>query len=379
MLYANRRVRIQDEITRVQRTLPGRGKITVQVGQQVAPPDIIGNCLISAGFRNINLAQTLAVVPAEVERYLQKPLGSKIFQGELLAYRSAGIFSAKKILTAPADGILESLNRQTGELRLSFLPKKIAIPAAVFGIVEYINNSKGQVLIKTQATTISGVFGCGRSREGNIYTLSSRGDLISSKMISPNLSGHILVGGGLIYKDAITNSVTAGVSGIITGGINAKDYLSMSGGKFSFPRNMGADIGISVLVTEGFGSIPIGEDIFSLIQKNNGRFAILDGNAGSLVLPSRKEESMAKIKNTQLAALNQYGIVAATSDIEALELQNGMKVRIIGAPYLGEQGQVVSLDKSPTALPSGINIVLATVETRSKKIKIPYSNLEVIG
>jgi len=53
-------------------------------------------------------------------------------------------------------------------------------------------------------------------------------------------------------------------------------------------------------------------------------------------------------------------------------------VRIIGNSYLGEQGKVIALDQSLTLMLSNISSILATIETKRRKIKVPVVNLEII-
>lgn len=378
--FVNKRLRVElDVITYVTRSLPGRGKIAISVGQEVSPPEIIGSSTTAAGFRNFNLSKMLEVSPAEVRRYLQRPIGQRIYKGELLAYKPGGFFKTKKIITAPTDGMLESIEDKTGLLRMSFLPRQRDLPAAVYGIVDKISEERGQIVIKTQATHIFGLFGTGLIRGGILRILGGRGDLISQSQISYDMDEQIVVAGGLIYGDAISFAVSVGINGIITGGINAADYRAMAGGRLIFPRSMGGDIGLSLLVTEGFGSIPIGQDVYDALVKHNGKFAILDGNRAKLLLPSYKSDCIKKIRTTQLPPIYDNLLPEPLVDIEAEELQVGQKVRIIGSPYMGEQGNIVSIDNTSTLLQSGISTILVTVEARIRKIKVPYSNIEIIG
>lgn len=378
MLLVNRRIRfVPNVITLIKRSLKGKGKLLVQAGQEVTPEEIVGKSSVSSGVRVINLAKQLEVAPDQVKNYLQRPIGQKIYKGELLAFKTGGLLESKRIVTAPTDGILEFLSNN-GDLMMRFLPREVNLPSAVYGIIEKIDQSKGEVLIKTEATQIYGLFGSGRVREGNIKILGARGDLIS-KLKIPNSAEHIIIGGSLIYSDAIYAAMNLGISGIITGGINAKDYKAMSGGRLVFPGKMGTDIGISTIVTEGFGSIPIGEDLFNLLWQFNNKFSIIDGNRALLSLPSTDSSCLNRVKKSKLPVSSiQIGFVEPLNSIEAVSLNLNQQVRIIGSIFAGTQGKVINIDKIPTLLESGIRTYLVTVETRSRKIKIPYSNIEVI-
>ncbi len=379
-ILSNRRVRIDpDVVMRVVRILGGKGTITVRVGQEIVPTDIIGTSIQSGGFRTLDLAVMLGVSASEVKKYLQRPMGSKIFKGELLALRGGGFFRGKKTVTSPSDGILYSLDDTTGQLRLQFIPKKDSIPAAVFGVVEKVDTLRQQIIIKTQVTRIFGVVGSGRQREGMIDFIGARGDLITNERVIDKYTGHIVIGGGLIYKEAISAAITCGISGIITGGINAKDYMGMSGDSIVRKNKFGTDIGISLLVTEGFGSLPIGNDIYTLFRQYNGRFAILDGNRGVMNLPSFDSQCMIRIKSSQLPPLQGESLIDSVPNVEAFDLKVGHMVRIVAPPFMSEQGKVISIDSEPTKLASGITTIAVGVETRSRKIIVPYLNLEIIS
>lgn len=372
------RLRVEkDVIVRISRVLPGKGNITAFVNQEVRPSDIIGTSNISSGFRILNLATFLDVVPKEVEKYLKREVGQRIYKGELLAYKPGGIFGGKKTVVAPTDGILDYLNPETGEMKMTLLPKKIELPSGVFGIVEKVDSQKGVITIIAQVSRVHGMLGTGKLRDGTLELLGKRDQLVVKSMITPSSEGRIIVGGSLVYKDGISTAVSCGINGIITGGINAKDYKSMAGGRLIFPKKLENDIGISIVVCEGFGSIPIGEDIYEILSPYHNRYVSIDGNRAVVELPSFEESSLLRVRATKLAPV----LVDVNLDEEGSrvsEIKVGLKCRVVGNSYPGEQGKVIAIDVSPTLLSSGIASFLATIETKRRKIKIPVVNLEVI-
>lgn len=376
-LFANQKIRVKEDVyTYIHRSLPSKGEIFVQIGQEVNPEEILGSCQILAGYRKINLAVSLGISPKDVGKYLKKSLTQRIYKDELLAFKPGGLFSGKRIITSPTDGVLDSLDLKTGELRLKFLPHQINVPAGCFGIVDFIDSERLEIGIRTQVTQIFVPLGSGKARSG-IIKIISRNNLMDISSISLALADHIIVAGSLIYKDALQAAVSVGVSGIIVGGINAKDYKGMSGGRITLPPKMGSDIGISVLISEGFGSLPIGADIFDVLKKFDGRFAILDGNSNVLNLPSCESDCINKIRKV---ALGQHvmGTRRPMEDVEAAILKVGQKLRIIAHPFMGEQGHLQSIDNSPTRLDSGISTYMLNIATDFKKIRVPYTNVEII-
>lgn len=378
--FAPLRVRVEkDVITRLTRVLRGQGVLSVSVGQQVAPEEIIGSATISSGFRTINLSSLLSVPPQEVEKYLTRKLGQRIYKDELLAFKKGWLLSGKKVVTAPTDGIVDFLNTKTGELKIIFLPKKVSLPAGVYGIVEAVDKERGQVIIRTQVSRIYGMFGTGRFRDGTLHILGKKDDLISGESLQAKQDGCVLVGGSLLFKEAISAAISAGVNGIITGGINAKDYRGMAGGRLVFPKKLDNDIGTSIVICEGFGSIPIGDDIFSFLSEYEGKFVFIDGNKALINLPSPLSSSMNKVKNTKLPQRQNDGLTPDTEKEKRIsELSIGLKVRVVGNSYLGEQGKLLAIDSSLTLFPSGARDYLATVETARRKLQVPVANLEIM-
>lgn len=374
------RVRVEkDVVIRIRRTLRSKGQLNVREGQQLAPEEIIGSCQISSGFRTFNLSQALSVPAKDVEKYLKRKIGERIYKDELLAFKEGGFFAKKKVVISPTDGVLDFFNNKTGEVRLTSLPKKEDLLSGVYGIVEEVNKEKGQVIIRTQVSRIHGTFGSGRSRDGLLHILGKKGELVTSSMIDPKYDQYILLGGNLFFKDAISASISVGVNGIIMGGINAKDYKAMVGGRLIFPKKLDNDIGISIVILEGFGSIAVGDDIFAVLSEYEGRFISIDGNKALINLPSVTSASIAKVKNTKLQPIQNDDLFWDDGHkSEILDLKVGVRVRVIGNSFLGEQGKIVALDKQETLMPSKLKAILATIETTRRKIQVPVANLEVI-
>ena len=381
------RLRIErDLIARVKRVLKGKGQLNVGLGAQVSPSDIIGTSHVSSGFRTLNLSELLSVGAGEINKYLKKQIGQRVYRDELLAYKEGGLFGGKKYVVSPTDGVLDYINPKSGEIRLTHLTKKVDLPAGVFGIVEAVETGRGIVIIRTQVSRIYGMFGSGRIRDGTLILLGGRDRLVNKTDISPKYEDHILVGGSLIFKDSISAAISSGVSGIITGGINAEDYRSMAGGRITFPKNLENDIGISIIVCEGFGAVPIGEDVYTLLKAYNGKFVSIEGNSGILNLPSFESKSIIRVKSTKLPPISDVGLSPKDSEVAAEEkvvgvgeLKVGKLVRVVGNTYGGEQGKVLAIDDRVSLLPSQVKAFLITIETKRRKIQLPVANLELIS
>lgn len=368
----------QSGALRIRRKLHGPGSITVSVGQVVEPEDVLGRYELSGGFTKINIAKLLKVSPKDGEKFLQRKMGEKIFKGELLGYKKT-LFS-KKVLLAPTDAVLEHYDAVSGELNLKYLPKKLQLTSGVYGIVEQ-KNPDNEIIIKTQATEVFGLYGSGKQREGVLSLYNDKANLVKKNLITRDLKGRILVTGALIYKDAIRSAINFGIAGIVTGGMNGVDFISMVGsidqlsGNESYAK-VGTDVGISIVGTEGFGPIPLGDDIYNLLSRYEGKYVFINGNIAKLIVPSSDPDTVIRIKSIELPPILKDPQRPPETRVKELELGN--TVRIVWPPYAGVQGKLIAIDKMPTQLPSGVLTYLLTVETIVRKIKVPYPNVEII-
>ncbi len=273
---------VADRCVRVTRKIKGTGTLTVAKNQEVSPHDILGSSLIQPGFTVINIAKELHSSPADALKVLQKTAGVPIYKGELLA-KKKGLFKSYSVLS-PTDCMIEKINPATGELTLKMLPKQLPLLSGVFGIVDDVNTLTGEVYIKTMATQIVGLFGSGRERGGFLRVIGNKSALLDASQINLNFKGDIVVGGGLIFGMALKKAMECQLDGLISGGVNMDDYLSIAGSLYESHKSH-SDIGLSLLATEGFGPMGIGEDIYQALKKHEGKFVFIDGFNSHLTLP----------------------------------------------------------------------------------------------
>lgn len=373
-LIVPNRVRVFKNIPLIiKRDFPkGDFKLNIKAGDEINLQTILGEGSAAAGFRTVHLAKDLGEDPKTALKFLRFALGQKVFEGELLALKEGVLGFSKKMLLVPDDGILDFYDEKSGDLRIKLIPKASRLISGTYGIIESVNISTGEIFIKTIGTVIYGIVGSGRERSGLLKVVGGAGGLVSSRQLNKSMRGQIIVGGGLVFMEALEQAINLGVAGIISGGINGRDYLSMAGGKWKFSSDHWVDVGLSLLVTEGFGSVTIGEDIFQVLMENNNKFAILDGNNHQVILPTSDQNSMIYIRKAQFKPLEK-------GNLEFKQLQKGDRVRVISPHFLGLQGVVEAIDQTSTKLPSGVESVMVTILTHQKKIRMPYVNLEVVG
>lgn len=270
--------RIEEEKTvRLDRVYPGSCKPAVKIGQKVTESDIVAHCEVSAGQRLIKIAHSLGVSGGNVRQYLTRKVGDRIYEGEIIARKKGMLGVGKKEIKAPVDGLISEIDSR-GDLILKFLPKPLRMISGASGRIEEVSENK--ISIATNATKIHGFISLGKLREGLISVIGTAKEFIIPATIKPDSRGKILVGGALLEKSALEKAVTLGVTGLVTGGMNYRDFETLGAG---------GDVGTSLMITEGFGTAPMGDDIIKFFQSKQGRLGFVSGEENALFIPENVE------------------------------------------------------------------------------------------
>ncbi len=371
------RLRVEEhKIIHIHRRLQqGFGMVKVHPGYEVEPDTLLGQGQGFSGFKIIDLAHELGCSPKDGILHLKRKLGQTIYQNEILAEKQGLFGMGNKTIQASNDATLQSYDVKTGFLKMKLLPKSENLLAGVYGVVDAIDSKKGEVTIRTQATVIHGLIGSGRERAGDLHVLAAQPNLlISHNHLSAQLSGKIIVGGSLIFADALQTCLSFGIAGVITGGLNASDYRKMAGGSLPIKKPQWSDTGTSIVGTEGFGSIAIGQDIFKILQASHGQFCLLDGNNRLIILPTQNPNSMIYIRKTKIPLTS----TVTSNVVKTTRVKVGDQVRIVTPTSVGAQGTVEAIDQLPTILPSGIAGIMVIIATAKGKKSVPIENIEVI-
>ena len=334
----------------LERKYPGTCKSAVKVGEKVNPESIIAHCEISSGKRLIKIAHALGANSRSVHKYLLRKIGDRIYTGEIIARKGGVMGLGKKEIKSPADGVITEIDAN-GDIIVKFLPVPVRLVSGAPGEITKVGQES--IYLKTIGSKIESYAGVGREREGLIKIIAKPNEFILPQKITGDCGGKIVVGGSLIERAAIEKAVTIGVHGIVVGGMNHRDFLSLGVG----------DIGTTVLVTEGFGTIPLGKDIFEALEKIEGSYAFANGEAKRLFIPEFK---------------------AVTSPVTKLEttwkeLSIGDTVRLLRDHTEDLIGVVESLSEGEEVLNSGLSAEVATVKFLSGKVTtVPSANLEII-
>lgn len=333
---------------RIERKLPGPGRIVVQAGDQVKQEDVIGEAEISGGFRKIQLSQVLGVSPEALDQVLLKRAGESVYKGEPLAKSQGFLGLRRKVYLSPADGVIEEVNE--GEVTIRFVPSEMKLSAGFNGQIESVEEGK-EAIVRTSAAKISGAVGEGRTRFGNLKVIGKENEFLLPQHLDSSTVGKIVIGGALVTEDTVEKALAIGVKGLVCGGINFHETLGWS---------EGSDIGLTIVATEGYGFHPIGEDIFAALTHYDGQYAAISGETAQIFIAVDED-------------------VKEEEDLSWRELKLGDIVRVVGGQDLGKFGPAEEVSTEPTRLQSGLTAEVVTFRYNSEKIASPWQNLEIIG
>ncbi len=359
-------------VLRRERTLPMKGNVIVQEGARVKAEDVVAETHLPGDVESVNVVNRLGITPAELKSYMLKKEGDRVEAGEPIAQAKSFFGLFKSAVESPIAGTVETVSSVTGQVLLRKPPRPVSVRAFLDGKVVAVRANEG-VTVECTATFIQGIFGVGPETWGTLeVAVASKADRLAPAAIKPEHKGKILVGGSLVSFDAIEAARKAGVAGIVAGGIHDEDLRRLLGYDLGVAITGHEPIGITVVVTEGFGAIDMAERTFNLLKSRAGTKMSLSGatqiRAGvirpEIVVPYPEES----------------GTGAGTgTETEKAGMKPGDPIRCIRRPYFGRIGRVRALPQGLEKVESETKVRVLEVELEGGAVAVlPRANVEVI-
>ena len=356
---------------RRERKLPLAGDVVVSLGQRVTAETIVARTELPGNVQTVNVANLLGVLPEDVEECLTKPPGSKVDNGEVFAESRSffGLFRSK--CHAPVRGTIESVSKVTGQVLLREEPIPVEVDAYVDGTIAEIHPKSG-VTVETRGTFIQGIFGVGGETCGELHVCApSPGEPLDDRAIGEPCRGKILVGGSYVTTAVLRKAIAHGVKAVVVGGFDDHDLRELLGYDLGVAITGSEEIGITLIVTEGFGSIPMAGRTFELLRSCEGRRVSVSGatqiRAGVLrpeIVAPRLEEAIPRD--------------AGEGSVEE-GLKTGDTVRVIRQPYFGRIGRVTALPPELMPLETEAKVRVLEVDFgNGSRALLPRANVEMI-
>lgn len=357
-------------VLRKKRLLPIPGKVLAAMGQQVGAMDVVAQTELPGKVFSVNVANRLAVGPEEIKNFMVKNEGDAVKKGEIIAENKPFLKWFKTSIESPVEGTVESVSPVTGQVLLREPPKVLPIKSYVKGSIVEVVPEFG-VTVEAEGTFIQGIFGVGGETNGEIaVAVSSPDEELTAEALSEGHRGKIVVGGKHAGLATIKRAVELGVNAIVVGGIHDRDLRQLLGYDIGVAVTGTEKIGLTLIVTEGFGMIPMAEYTFKLLSSRNGEHASVSGatqiRAGvmrpEIIVPGYPK-NVSECKKDQGRGW----------------IEPGDPIRIIREPHFGVIGTVKSLPPELTVIGSESHArVLEVSLDGGEVIVVPRANIEVL-
>ncbi|MCW3992496.1 MAG: hypothetical protein NWE79_07285 [Candidatus Bathyarchaeota archaeon] len=272
-------VKLEEEtLIRKVRRIPAQGEVFVDVGDAVDAETVIaGGTVRNPEAEEVKVFAKLGVDPDQTERYMLKREGGQVAKDEVIAIYRAFFGRFTKTCRSPMDGFIEVFVKSAGRVIVRGNPIPVEVKAHIPGRVAEVIPGEGAV-VETRGALVNGVFGVGGEARGElVLAVEQPGEALTTDVLREGQKGKILVGGSVVTLDAMRKAAEMGVSGIVTGGLDQKDLTDFLGQEIGLGLTGEESIGLTLIITEGFGVYPMKEETFRLLRSREGRLASIDG------------------------------------------------------------------------------------------------------
>jgi biotin carboxyl carrier protein len=357
-----------DTTVRAERRLPMRGEVLVQVGDSVSAEMVVARAERPGSLHAVRVAQALQLEPHELVGHMLVKVGDVVKQGDVLA-RTQGMFGLFKTeAKSPADGTVEEVSLTSGHARIREAPRRIEVQAHLAGLVVEVMEEEGAV-IEARAALVQGIFGVGGERRGRlkVATSSPSGRLPADTI--GDCAGCVLIAGAGADGEAIRRAAAAGAAGLVVGAVSDEALREYVGYEIGVAITGQEDVPMTLILTEGFGELPMAQRTWELLASLEGRLASINGAT----------QIRAGVIRPEIIVTHEE---TATHGGEAPRQQSlavGVRVRVIREPHFGALGRVVELPPELTEIETESRVRIAVVELDSgARVRAPRANLELI-
>jgi hypothetical protein len=355
---------------RRERRLPLKGQVLVERGARVNPETVVARTELPGNVQTLPLATRLGLDPAKVHGALQVAVGAVVRKGDLIAAARSLFGLVHHKILAPSDGRVESVSHISGQLIFREPPIPVEVNAYVEGMVAELLPNEG-VVIETRGAFLQGIFGVGGETSGRIEVAAgSPAEELTRAHLKPEHRGAVVVGGAYVSYDVIMHARSLGVAAVVVGGFDDGDLRRLLGRDLGVAITGSEDIGLTLVLTEGFGRIPMAERAWKLLEAGRGRIASVSG-ATQIRAGVMRPEILIPNDDSHPEAEERYGT----------GLEIGSLLRVIRQPHFGRIGRVADLPSELVQLDSESHVRVLVVEfgDDGTRATIPRSNVELIS
>jgi len=350
------------------RRLPMRGEVLVRAGETVAAEAVVARAELPGNMHVLRAAQMLHVEPHELEQYLVKRPGDEVRPGDVVAQTQGlwGLF--KSDVRSPIAGTMEEVSATSGYVRLRERPRSIEVMAHIAGRVVEVIEGEGAV-IEARGALIQGIFGVGGERRGRIRAATEGPEQPLTAAMVTECTGCVLVAGAGADGAAISKAAEAGAAGLVVGAVSDEALRQYVGYDIGVAITGQEAVPMTLIVTEGFGELPMARRTWELLSSLQGELASIDGAT----------QIRAGVIRPEIVVTHEASSERAPKPPPEQILEVGARVRLIREPHFGALGRVSALPSELTAIEteSRVRIAMVTLDW-GDEVRVPRANLELI-
>ena len=360
-------------LVRKKRILPIKGRVVVDLNSQVEPDAVVARTELPGEVGVVNVANLLGVTPEEVPQCMLKKEGDAVEEGEIIAVSKSFFGLFKSEAKCPMTGSIESVSSVTGQVLVRGPAMPVEVKAYLRGKVAEIYEKEG-VAVETWAAFVQGIFGIGGETYGELKTIvNSPTELVTPDKIDETCRGKVLVGGSMATVESVKRAIEVGARGIVVGGFNGREIEKILGYDIGVAITGHEEVGITLILTEGFGKIAMAGRTFELLKSHENRLACINGATQIRAGVIRPEVVIPLAMPAPSDRVDESTKFSRGLDV-------GSPVRIIRDPYFGRLGMVIELIPELMALETGS-------KARTLKVKfwdddteaiVPRANVELM-
>ncbi|HND03113.1 MAG TPA: hypothetical protein PK782_13625, partial [Nitrospira sp.] len=262
---------------RRRRILPLPGAVLVQVGDAVRADTAVARAELPGKVVPLNLANQLGIAPDEINDYLVKKEKDSVQKDDVLAENKPFIKWFKTEIRSPITGKVESVSTITGQILLREPPRVLELRGYIDGVVAEVHPEQG-VTVESTCSLVQGIFGIGGETSGELVMgVKAPDQPLLPEQLNPSMKGKVVVGGAFLSAATMTRAKELGIVGLVVGGIHDKDLRALLGYDLGVAITGTEQVGFTLILTEGFGTIPMAPKTFALLSAHAGQKASISG------------------------------------------------------------------------------------------------------
>lgn len=358
------------------RLLPMRGEVLVEKGQAVEAHTAVARAELPGNVHPVNVVNRLGIAPAEIRRYMLKNVGDAVNAGEPIAQTSPWLKFLRTTCASPVGGTIQGISDVTGQVMVQEPPRRLELSAYVRGRIVDVMPEEGAV-VETRASLVQGIFGIGGEGSGPLAVpVAGPDQVMDEEAAARDWRGAVIVAGASVTAEMVRAAARGGASAIVAGGIAAQELYDMLGYEVGVAITGAERVGLTMVITEGFGTIAMAAGTFSLLKSLEGRLASVNG-ATQIRAGVQRPEIIIPLDGA-VPVRDEEG--AATGAAPAADgLRAGDAVRLIREPHFGLIGRISELvpELQPIETEARVRVMRIRLDD-GRTVTVPRANVEVI-